>query len=63
MFSRKTYHFLKKYFSRIYICAVLTCPVLFYLPKFFEVRTAEAARATRFTLNCTQMRRQQQFPG
>ncbi len=48
---------------RVYIACVLVFPVLFYLPKFFEVRTEEVARRQRFTLNCTQMRHQREEGG
>lgn len=34
----------------------VVCPILFYLPKFFEIRTVETMVSRQFTVNCTNLR-------
>ena len=38
---------------RKYIVAFVTCPIIFYIPKFFEVRSFVPSHNA--TLNCTNM--------
>ena len=40
-------------FFRYYLLTLMIVPVLFYIPKFFEVRTKEVVVAQQAAVNCT----------
>ena len=39
--------------NRYFVLAVVVVPVLFYVPKFFEVRSQEVVIPYQVTINCT----------
>lgn len=41
---------------RLYVAGFVICPVLFYLPKFFEIRTTSMVHTRIHTLNCSNLR-------
>ena len=48
----------KKLFFRFYVLSVIILPILFYIPKFFEVRSAEVASNRTYPLDCTDFLKQ-----
>lgn len=41
--------------SRIYVAGFVVCPVLFYLPKFFEIRTVTGLMTFNQTIDCSSL--------
>ena len=42
-------------FYRKYIFAFIVCPIVFYVPRFFEIRSYDAVYSYNQTLNCSSM--------